>query len=212
MDVKIAFLNGDLDEEIYMVQPKCYVVLGQEKKVYRVVKSLYGLKQAPKQWHENIRLADVILGIQIRKSSEGLILTQSHYMDKILEKFSTDDFGIARAPIDTIQHMSKNRGESINQVEYARVINSLMYLMSCIRPTIAFIMRILSRFTSNPGENHWKAIVRILRYLKYTQDYRLHYSRDPAILESFSVASWISNIQDTKDTSGYVFTLGGGVM
>jgi hypothetical protein len=52
MDVKTAFLNGDLEEEIYMEQPEGCVVPGQEHKVCKLVKSLYGLKQAPKQWHE----------------------------------------------------------------------------------------------------------------------------------------------------------------
>ena len=49
---KLFFLNGDLDEEIYMVQPEGFVVPGQERKVCKLVKSLYGLKQAPKQWHD----------------------------------------------------------------------------------------------------------------------------------------------------------------
>jgi hypothetical protein len=52
MDVKIAFLNGELEEEIYMDQPDRFVAKGQEGKVYKLLKSLYGLKQAPKQWHE----------------------------------------------------------------------------------------------------------------------------------------------------------------
>ena len=49
MDVKTAFLNGELEEEIYMEQPEGFIVPGQENKVCRLVKSLYGLKQAPKQ-------------------------------------------------------------------------------------------------------------------------------------------------------------------
>ena len=48
MDVKTAFLNGDLEEEIYLEQPKGFIVPGQEHKVCRLIKSLYGLKQAPK--------------------------------------------------------------------------------------------------------------------------------------------------------------------
>ncbi|WVZ76800.1 hypothetical protein U9M48_024733 [Paspalum notatum var. saurae] len=50
--MKTAFLNGELDEEIYMDQPEGFVVSRQEDKVCRLLKSLYGLKQAPKQWHE----------------------------------------------------------------------------------------------------------------------------------------------------------------
>jgi hypothetical protein len=49
MDVKIAFLNGELDEEIYMDQPDEFVVKGEEQKVCKLLESLYGLKQAPKQ-------------------------------------------------------------------------------------------------------------------------------------------------------------------
>ena len=49
MDVKIAFLNGYLNEEIYMDQPECFVEAVQESKVCKLTKSLYGLKQAPKQ-------------------------------------------------------------------------------------------------------------------------------------------------------------------
>ena len=49
MDVKTTFLNGELDEEIYMQQPEGFVSFGQEKKVCKLIRSLYRLKQAPKQ-------------------------------------------------------------------------------------------------------------------------------------------------------------------
>jgi hypothetical protein len=52
MDIKTTFLNGELEEQIYMNQPDRFVAKGQEGKVCKLLKSLYGLKQAPKQWHE----------------------------------------------------------------------------------------------------------------------------------------------------------------
>ena len=52
MDVKTTFLNGELDEEIYMEQPAGFVENGQEGMVCKLLKSSYGLKQEPKQWHE----------------------------------------------------------------------------------------------------------------------------------------------------------------
>ncbi|XP_062112497.1 secreted RxLR effector protein 161-like [Humulus lupulus] len=84
--------------------------------------------------------------------------------------------------------------------------------MSCTRPDIAYTISTLSRFTSNPGAEHWKAIARVLRYLRYTRDYGLNYTRDPAVLEGYTDASWISDIHNSKGTSGYVFTLGGAAI
>ena len=51
MDVKTAFLSGDLNE-VYMEQPEGFILPGNERKVCKLAKSLYGLKQVHKQWHE----------------------------------------------------------------------------------------------------------------------------------------------------------------
>ncbi|KAA3483389.1 Zinc finger, CCHC-type [Gossypium australe] len=67
MDVKTAFLNEDLDEEIYMEQLEGHVVLGQEMKVCKLVKSLYGLKQGPKQWHEKFNNVMMTNGFNNKK-------------------------------------------------------------------------------------------------------------------------------------------------
>ena len=52
MDVKIAFLHGDLDEEIYMEQPKGFEVYGKMPLVFKLQKTLYGLKQSPRKWYK----------------------------------------------------------------------------------------------------------------------------------------------------------------
>jgi hypothetical protein len=70
MDVKTAFLNGDLEEEIYMEQPEGFVIHGQEEKVCKLDKSLYGLKQAPKQWHEKFDNLMLSNGFKVNESDK----------------------------------------------------------------------------------------------------------------------------------------------
>ena len=92
MDVKTTFLNGDLEEEIYMEQPEGRIALGQEKKVCKLVKSLYGLKQAPKQWHEKFDSVMMLNGSKINecekcvyvKRTKGGYVILCLYVDDIL--------------------------------------------------------------------------------------------------------------------------------
>ncbi|XP_035845722.1 secreted RxLR effector protein 161-like [Helianthus annuus] len=84
-----------------------------------------------------------------------------------------------------------------------------MYLISCTRPDLAYAVSRLSRYTNNPSSEQWKGITRLLRYLRYTRNYGLHYGYNPAVVEGFNDANWISDTKDSRSTSGYVFTLGG---
>ena len=67
MDLKTAFLNGDLDEEMYMEQPKGFMVPGNNVR-YKLIKSLYGLKQAPKQRYKKF---DSAITTYSFKANEG---------------------------------------------------------------------------------------------------------------------------------------------
>ncbi|KAL6286505.1 hypothetical protein ACE6H2_010895 [Prunus campanulata] len=152
--------------------------------------------------------ADVILGIQIKRTKDGYILTQSHYVEQILRKFGHFDSKPAVTPFDANCKLKKHVGDAIAQLEYSQVIGSLMYVMNSTRPDLAYSISRLSRYTSNPGHEHWDALIRVLRYLKNTMSYGLHYTRYPPVLEGYSDANWISDNTETKSTSGYVFTLG----
>ncbi|RVW67820.1 Retrovirus-related Pol polyprotein from transposon TNT 1-94 [Vitis vinifera] len=275
MDVKTAFLNEDLNEEVYMEQSEGFVLLGNENKVCKLVKSLYGLKQAPKQWHENFDHAilsdgfrhnnvdkclysktcddymvivclyvddmlilsddmkgitetkrflsltfkmkdfgevDTILGIKVKRNSGGYALNQTHYIEKLVSKFSHLKIKDANTPFDSSIKLEKNDGRLVAQLEYANAIGSLMYAAQCTRVAISFAVSKLSRFISNPSVEHWKAIGRVLGYLKNTKELSLQYSKFPAILEGYSDASWISSVGDNLSTTGWVFTLGGGAI
>ena len=76
-----------------------------------------------------------------------------------------------------------------------------MYLMNSTRPDIAYSVSRLSRYTSSPGRVHWNALIRVLRYLKYTLNFELHYTKYPPVLEGYSDANWISDNIETKSTS-----------
>jgi hypothetical protein len=87
-----------------------------------------------------------------------------------------------------------------------------MYLAGATRPDISFAVSKLSRFNSNLGSDNWYALKRVMRYLKGTSTYGFHYTRYPAILEGYSDSNWISDADEIKATSGYIFTIGGAAV
>ena len=87
-----------------------------------------------------------------------------------------------------------------------------MHLMNFSRPDIAYVVCRLSRYTHNLNNDHWSALARLMKYLRGTMNYGILYNGFPAVLEGYNDANWISDSNEIKSTSGYVFTLGGGVV
>jgi hypothetical protein len=83
MDVKSAFLNGMLNEEVYVDQPPGFEVKGQEQKVYKLKKSLYGLKQAPRAWYSRIDSYFLNDGFN-RSNNEPTLYIKADQQGKIL--------------------------------------------------------------------------------------------------------------------------------
>ncbi|GKB99119.1 hypothetical protein Tco_0985256 [Tanacetum coccineum] len=87
---------------------------------------------------EDIGEADVILGIMIKHKSNGIAISQSHYIEKVLKKFNYFDCTPVSTPMDTSDKLMPNNGQVISQLKYCRVIGCLMYATNCTRSNIAF--------------------------------------------------------------------------
>lgn len=144
LDVKAAFLNGYLEEEVYVSQPPGFEVKGKENKVYKLRKALYGLKQAPRAW--NKRIDQFLLqqqfvkctnehGIYSRYSNENSYLIICLYVDDMLltgtceaemeefkrammTEFEMSDLGVLSYFLG-IEFTATSRGMLLHQTKYA---------------------------------------------------------------------------------------------
>ena len=97
---------------------------------------------------------EVILGIKIIRTLNGLNLSQEHYVKKILKRFEHFDCKPVSTPYDPSSKLEKNREYSVAQTEYAQIIGSLMYLENYTRLDIAYSIRRLIRYTQSPNQDH----------------------------------------------------------
>jgi hypothetical protein len=94
-------------------------------------------------------------------------------------------------------------------------VGSVLYAAITTRLDIAYAVNLVSRFMKNPGEIHWKACKRILRYLHGTKKtglvFRANGSKEFTI-EAYSDADWAGDHNDRKSTTGFVITINGSVV
>ena len=284
MDMKMAFLNGKLEEEVYMTQPECFVSKGNEHLVCKLLRTIYGLRQASRRWNihfektikefdfiknidepcvykkvsgsavtflvlyvddilligndilmlqsvkvwlstnftmKDLGEASYILGIKIyRDRSRRMIgLTQGTYIEKVLKRFSMENSKRGLIPMSHGVSLSEKmypktpgERERISKIPYASAIGSIMYAMLCTRSDVAHSISVTSRYQYNPGEDHWKAVKNILKYLRRTKDIFLVFGGSELKIEGYIDSSFQSESDDSISMSGYVFTLNGGAI
>nr|GEV59596.1 hypothetical protein [Tanacetum cinerariifolium] len=204
IDVKTAFLNGYLNEEVYIEQPEGFVNPKYPNRVCKLKRSIYELKQASRCFAmKDLGEAAYILGIKIYKDrSRRLIgLCQSAYIEKILKRYCMKNSKRGSIPMQEKLKLSKSQGAStpaelkrIKNVPYASAVGSIMYAVRCTRPNVAFAQNVTSRFQQNPGDLHWTTVKNILKVSCYTD------------------VGYLTDADDLKSQTRYVFVLNCGAV
>ncbi|GJR34353.1 retrovirus-related pol polyprotein from transposon TNT 1-94 [Tanacetum coccineum] len=213
MDVKTAFLNGPLKEEVYVAQPEGFVDPDHPEKVYLLRKALYGLKQAPRAWYDE--LSNFMMskgftkGLQIHQSPKGIFINQAKYALEILKKHNMDNCHSIGTPLATKPKLDVDlSGEPVDQSDYRSKIGSLMYLTSS-RPDLVQAVCYCARYQARPTQKHLKEVKRIFKYLKGTINMGLWYPKDSGFeLTAFSDADHAGCLDTRKSTSGGIQFLG----
>lgn len=196
LDVKSAFLNGDLSEEVYVSQPEGFVVKGKEHKVYKLSKALYGLRQAPRAW--NIRLDKSLKNIGFERCShdqavytrnktgcslvvgvyvDDLIVTGSNereinkFKEQMMKEFEMSNLGLLSYYLG-IEVSQTKEGVSLKQRTYAKRILEEFGMIDC-NPTASPMDPKLKLVKDEDGESTdptiFKRIIGSLRYLTHTR-------------------------------------------
>uniref|UniRef100_A0A2N9EE62 Reverse transcriptase Ty1/copia-type domain-containing protein n=1 Tax=Fagus sylvatica TaxID=28930 RepID=A0A2N9EE62_FAGSY len=224
LDVKNAFLHGNLLETIYMDPPPGFRAEGEYAgKVCRLRKSLYGLKQSPRAWFS--RFSEVILSMEfvrchsdhtcfIRRRSDGCCIILLVYVDDIILTgalkcfLGIEDTGMlgcrpASTPMDPNLKLSVESGELLSNLSiYQRLVGRLIYLTNT-RPDLTFAVSVVSQFMHAPRTSHLDAVHHILRYVKTSPGLGLFYSAGhQSRLSCFTDADYAGSQTDRRSTTG----------
>ncbi|GKD13575.1 retrotransposon protein, putative, ty1-copia subclass [Tanacetum coccineum] len=195
MDVKTVFLNGNLQEEVYVSQPNGFVDPDNPNHMYKLKKALYGLKQA------------------LRACPRGIFINQSKYALESLKKYGFDTCDPVDTPMVEKSKLDEDKeGKVVDSSHYCGMIGTLLYLTAS-KPDLQFAICMCARNHARPTEKHLHAVKRIFQYLRGTVNRGLWYLKDSSIaLTAFTDADH-AGCQDTHcSTSGSMRFLGDRLM
>eukprot|EP00253_Pinus_taeda_P002279 PITA_02279 len=199
MDVKSAFLNGVLNEEVYIEQPLGYEKKGQEHKVCRLKKALYGLKQAPRAWYSRIDF--YLLENEFDKCNDDYLI--KNFKSVMKEEFEMTDMGLLRYFL-AIEVDQNESGIFISQAKYVNEVLGRFNMQdskAAVTPTVMGLKLIKEDISKDFDPSLYKSIVGSLMYLTATRpDIMFAVSLISRFMERPKEAHW----QATKRILRYV--------
>jgi hypothetical protein len=159
------------------------------------------------------------LGIQFEYLTDGIFIHQSTYTRKLLKQFNMDKCHPVTTPMeqrsldpnkDIFKKCTENELTLGPEKPYLSVIGGLMFLGNQTRPDISFSVNMLARHSSKPTIRHWNGTKRIMRYLQGSIDTGLYFPYTMTNeLCGYADAGYLSDPDDSKSQTGYVFLQGG---
>ncbi|GAQ93102.1 hypothetical protein KFL_012990020 [Klebsormidium nitens] len=234
LDVKTAFLNGELEERIYMQQPQGYEQGGPEM-VCLLKHSLYGLRQAPRAWYLRLKeelgllevgasVADAALFLGVVDGEEVFLLV---WVDDILiatrgkdrvakvkahlaRTFDVRDLGEATYFLG--MELARDREARTLKLTQKKQTGKLLGRHWLAGARARSAVGALARYTSAPTEAHWAAALGVVRYLAGTAEAGVTFGGSGELLEVFCDADFAGDIDSRRSTTGYVFLMYGGAV
>ncbi|RVW88050.1 Retrovirus-related Pol polyprotein from transposon RE2 [Vitis vinifera] len=217
LDIKNAFLHGDLAEEVYMEQPPGFVAQGESGLVCRLRRSLYGLKQSPRAWFTVLVL--------LFKSLACFAVQQTIQFSIIITPWGSVFIWLfmwTTSSLQAVIRMLNPVRVVLSQRKYALDILEETGMLDCkpvdtpMDPNVKLVPG-QGEPLGDPGDidarSHWDAVIRILRYIKSTPGQGVLYeNRGHTQVVGYTDADWAGSPTDRRSTSGYCVFIGGNLI
>ncbi|GJZ73667.1 retrovirus-related pol polyprotein from transposon TNT 1-94 [Tanacetum coccineum] len=201
MDVKTAFLNGELKEEVYVSQPEGFVDPDHPTHVYHLKKALYGLKQAPRAWYDT--LSRFLLDNKFSKGAVDPTLFTRKTDKHILLKFGMDSCDPVDTPMVDQHKLDEDPlGIPVDQTRFRSMVGSLVYITAS-KPDLVFAVCMCARYQASPTKKYLEAIKRVFWYLRRTINWGLWYPKDTAMALSPMQDATMQVVKDTRRSVRY---------